>query len=387
MNIRLSLALLRKGIVVRAGDPLCKASDGELPPAGPGTRMAADGQRLTAMVDGLAIVDAWNAWVYPATIIEQHIGVSRPLTVAGNVIILGDLGMGAQISAGGSVGVKGRTASARVKAAGMVVLSGDCENSMVQCGVERPGLAEAHESVRDLAGALDGIAGVMDQLQLHPAFQSRDLKANLGPLLQTLVERNFREFPVQVSRALKALVHFVHMGGAIEELIRLLVDHFAEGKLLSVTKPVLTRANRLVRESAALFREEAESRPTLTVAGWVRQSKLHASGSVEIREGVCQTSTVEAGVGVTVEREIVGCKVKAGESIQAASASGGGTLELQGMGQVPLAIAVAEGPTGWVVRLGRVSARFPLPLAPVWVRQANGHLELGPNQEVPGDAG
>lgn len=149
------------------------------------------------------MVEPDNAWVFPAEIHRGDVYRGMPLAVTGNLIVLGSLQPGAQVKAGGSVGVRGEVQKARMEAARSVALLTGCSHSVVQAGAANRLYELSITRVEAVESSLRRLQAVVKQLQVHPAFRTLDLQVSLKPLLQVLVEQSFAGFPSQVYEAIK----------------------------------------------------------------------------------------------------------------------------------------------------------------------------------------
>lgn len=378
MNSQLTLDMLRRGFPVQPGEVLARSEIGRLLKAGPGTTLSDDGTTLMAKAGGLAVVSADSTWVFPAEIYRGDIFRGDIVTVSGNLVVLGAVQADARIKVGGSLGVRGEVQSGRIEVMGSVVLLTGCSNSTVQAGANQRGHQLSLAKLEIMEAELRRFLATVEQLRSHPSFRTMDLENSLEALLRVLVERSFAGLPMQIFKAFKRCQLHEHLGGPLTSLRTLLEERFIQGNLVRTTHGELQEAHRL---TLAVLGELVRSRDThqsMVIMFGATGSTLQATGEVTILQGNCTRTNIEAGTGVRVEGEIQGGSVVANEWIEAVGVSGGGSLEVNGPGE----IRADSIKGGTLLRVGHVSTQTVGTIAPASVHLSDGRLAWRHSQEV-----
>lgn len=370
MTLVLTLDLLLNGVLVETGTVLLRSEDAALQ-AGPGTLLR--GSSLIAATSGLAMVDSDQASVFPAQIHRGDVLRGQPLICSGNLVVTGSLEPGAQIRAGGAVGVRGEAHNARIEAMGAVVLLTGCSHSHVAAGANQRAFQQSLARVEAVEAELRRLVDVIAQLKGHPKFRTVDLSTSLRPLMQILVEHSFAGFSLQISEVIKRLALHQHHGRALNALREILERRYADGALLDLSQTEVEGTQRLAAEAVAILSEAIEARHDLTVRYDAISSKLIASGSILVAEGNSLASALKAGVGVQVSGKVDGGVLSANEWIQAQTISGGGSVEVEGPGRIQAGTVAS----GTLVRVGHISERFTSTASTAEIRLVEGRLQVG----------
>jgi|GEM_PF-3480705 len=373
MNGLLADQAMQTGVPVPQGAVVYQAADGRLPHAGPGTKASWDGKTLVSLAEGLAVTTSEGVYLVEAQLHQGDVESGRTIASPGNLVVTGKVGVDAEVRAGGFLVVVGPVFSARLSATGSVTLRGGSSRTSVDAGANRQVYGTASERVRVLGNSLRKLLAVLDQLGGHPAFRTLDLQADLRPLLEILVERNFAGLPAEIAEVMRRLQPLAHVGGASTELAGLLGRRFEGRHLLQATRATVEQARLLATSTATQLTElSAAPFPIKVTAGPVLDSTLRAPGDIIVAAGDCRRSQLSGGPLVRVEGRILGGSVSAAKAIEAHAVGDDPALEVSGNGLVRLRGAL--GPA--TVRIAHLAIRLPGFRSPSIIRQVGDRLEI-----------
>lgn len=378
LNLSLTPEVLRSGVPVKPGTVLLRTEGGETPGLGSGTAMSPNGSFVVATVEGLALVGRQTVLVVPAQLRRSDVHRGAPLVATGNLVVMGALQPGAQIKAGGSVGVMGEAQDARIEALGSVTLMAGCSHSVIRAGANNQVYQSSLDRLEAAELSLDRLLGVIQQLQEHPSFRMVDLRVNLKLLMQVLVEQSFAAFPGEMSRVLKQCQLHAHLGGAVAALGELVERRFSGTNLLTITIEEVQRARQLTLEAMDLLVKARDAQQRLTIRYRAVESTLRSNGTIEVQDGDLQACKVEAGAGVRVDGRIASCVVVAQEWIEATDVDGGCSVEVSGPGEIRALRIHSDA----LVRVGHRSVRLDTVVSPAVVHLSQGNLAFQRSQEV-----
>ncbi|MFZ5826415.1 MAG: hypothetical protein ACOY94_19145 [Bacillota bacterium] len=355
MITNLTPAILREGIPVKAGQVICRQEPGSARIIGPGATLRSDGYTVLACTSGLAMSEKDRLWVYPATIYPASLVRGRPLTVSGNLIILGSVRSGAVVRASGELGVLGEVTSADLESSGSCVLLSGCSHSAIRVGIDDQFYETTTRKLEALHGSMERLLKTLEQLKGHPRFSTYDLETSLQPLLEILVERSLSAVPGQIREAIERCGLYRWQGRTLAELEEFLSLRFAGSRLLTVNRLDVERLRDRLEEGMAQLLAKRVMPKDLTVVGDVTQTTMHVFGVVRVLEGSSYNCQVEARIGFEVDGDIEDGYVFASEWVQASRISGFTGVHVNAGG-------VIEGRRiqgGAMVTVGKHSTRLP----------------------------
>jgi hypothetical protein len=282
--------------------------------AGDGARVVEAGcgaLEAYATVDGRPSLSGVTICVESA-VRAQGIPAAAVHEVFGTLVVQGDLGEGARVSATGSVVVGGLVAQARVDGEAGVAVTGSCVGSRVRAGAHQAACRRVHA---ELSAAIEELAlldAAAEQLVAGSAGSARPIPEEAA--LRVLVERRFTGVPErweEAAKVVRADGESALMSREGREAVAAMAR--AVGDLLSGGR--LARADLAhVREAVAIDMERLGSAGAAGAevrAAYLQACHVEASGGLTVTGS--GTYNTDAVIGGDLVAEAPGATVRGGE--------------------------------------------------------------------------
>ncbi|MHB1127215.1 MAG: flagellar assembly protein A [Bacillota bacterium] len=218
----------------------------------------------------------------------------------GDLLLLGNVREGMVAESWGEMRIGGDVYHANVQSMSSVMVRGNAVTSVVTAGVA--GMHDLLPVLEDIAGQIKGIALAIEQLSKNPAFKTADLKDNLGPIVQILLEAKFKGLPnqVEVLAGLLKSIKVESWSERLKEFSQELVSIFRNKPLSITTNQLITlqlTAQELLEDYMSLPQQPGDLEVSYAI-----NSVLKASGHVVVRGQGCFNTQITAGGNVNVSR-------------------------------------------------------------------------------------
>ena len=279
-----------------------------------GVRISDDGQKAIAMIAGKPVLEG-----------RSYLRVVRLMVHSGNVdirsgnvrfwgdlLILGKVTEGAEVSAQGDITIIGDATGAEIRAGGKVVCRGSLIRSRVQAGGLKSLYTRLAPILDDLNEILDWIIQETTIIQEHPSNRKRLNKGDINRVVRLLIERKRKQLDALAGEYAAALeAADLPFPPAIRELVRdvgslTLGPVSRSGPVPDDLKSILDR-----KEEVDYLLDSLPDQPGDILCSYAQNSVLEASGTITVTNEGCFHSTLRSGKQVKVDGVFRGGEIHA----------------------------------------------------------------------------
>ncbi len=269
-----------------------------------GCELSTDGQTAIAIISGRPVLENVAQRTYlavePIYSVKEVNAATGDIRFAGDVEVKGDV-EGCTIAAQGNVEILGDVSRATIIAGSSVFIHKMIFSSEVTAGGRSAVCLAILPLMQEISGHVSDLIEQAEYLIKSGEGENGDNSPSVGPLLQSLVDKRFKELPQKVIQLVGvALSSPVPITEDAIKLVNQLNNSFCGVGPVGITR--LSYLRELVDELAefAEFAKGYIRKSDCIKAKYVQNSTLKSSGDVFIEGQGCYITTVEAGGKVTV---------------------------------------------------------------------------------------
>ncbi|MEW6228776.1 MAG: FapA family protein, partial [Bacillota bacterium] len=285
-----------------------------------GVKISDDGRRAIAAIAGRPVLEGRGVPYLRIVQLMVHSGDvdirSGNLRFWADLLILGNITEGMQVSAHGDITVVGNATGAVVRAGGRVICRGSFIGSRVQAGGLKSLYNRLAPLLDDLGKILDGIIQETSRIQHHPVNRRRLRKSDINRVVRLLIERKRKEIDALASEYAAALeAADLPFPPAIRELVLGIKD---------LTRGSVGRREPVPDDLKSILKKKEEinyllgslpDQPGDILCSYAQNSVLEASGSIIVTNEGCFHSTLRSGKQVKVSGVFRGGEIYASGSV------------------------------------------------------------------------
>ncbi|MGE5587959.1 MAG: flagellar assembly protein A [Clostridia bacterium] len=285
-----------------------------------GVKLSEDGRRAVAVIAGRPVLE--GRWVPYLRVVRLMVHSGNIDIKSGNVrfwgdlLILGNVTEGAEVSAHGDITIIGDATGAALRAGGKVVCRGNLIGSRVHAGGLKSLYSRLAPILNDLQEILGWIIQETTRIQQHPSNRRRLKKGDINRIVRLFIERKKKELDAIATEYTIALqAADLPFPPAIREL----VQDIARITLGPVgrTEPIPDDLKSILekKEEVDYLLDSLPDQPGDILCSYVQNSVLEASGSIIVTNEGCFDSTLRSGKQVEVKGVFRGGKIQAMGSV------------------------------------------------------------------------
>lgn len=212
---------------------------------------------------------------------------SGNIDFVGNVEVVGEVGEGMEVKAGGEIHIGKNVESAVIRAGGRITIDGNILHSTVTAGCENVEKRQYYDNLMNLKGIIKDLGDSAEQVREHNLLGPRQY----GEIVKILIENKFKSLP-KLSRSI--LNYNMSQGIQQSEITTFIIN-----KMLGMG-PLKIKEVKEIQDFLELVEQEAEEIENLTVIpadiylGYTQGTEIEASGSVFITGKGQYTSNIAA---------------------------------------------------------------------------------------------
>lgn len=326
-----------------------------------GVRISDDGQKAIAAIAGRPLIEDRGTKCLKVTQLMIHHGdvdmTSGNLRFSGDLLVLGNVTEGMQVSVLGDVTVKGNVTGAVIRAGNRVI----CQGSVIKSQIYAGNLTRLNDLVAPLMDDLGKLIleTIRDTANLQQLLVSRGKPETQSDTLQgkNTVEQIVRLLIQKKSESIEAIIKQctatldltdLPFPPPINELVQTVLNLIPNvensgGAPLEILEIVLDK----IREVSRLL-DSLPDRPNDIICSYVQNSVLEATGSISVTDKGGFYSTLDAGSDVSVKGVFRGGEISAQGNVfvhEAGSpglSSGGVKIKTRGASTVKIRRAFPE---------------------------------------------
>ncbi len=281
-----------------------------------GVQVSEDGQRAVASIEGRPVIEGRHEPHLRVIRLMVHPGDvdmrSGNLRFRGDLLVLGNVNEGMEVSAHGDITVVGSISGAKVTAGGKVICRGRAIGSRVSAGGLKSFYSRLAPLLDELGGILDGIIRETTRIRDHPANRRRLKQGDINRVVRLLVERRRQRLDAlagEYASALEAvdLPFPSTIRGLVDSVQRLTSGSVGRDGCIGDDLESIVAKREEIRRLLDAYPEH----PGHIVCSYVQNSSLDAGGDIVVRDEGCFYSRLMAGGQVKVHGVFRGGEVSA----------------------------------------------------------------------------
>ncbi|HHY43002.1 MAG TPA: DUF342 domain-containing protein [Thermoanaerobacterales bacterium] len=329
--------------------------------AGDGAILTKDGKRVVATRPGRPTVARRHNMVKVSVVNELvHNGdvdlSSGNIVYKGDILISGNVTENMSVESNQNIMIKGLVCAAKVQALGSVFVQGNILSSTITAGKTTDFQKKLLPALHILAEGLQEMAVSIQHLQEERNLTMRDDKEDIGPLLKFLLEKKY-SYLIDAVKVLRQEAMLHEMCAEEIEFINNIKRALVECPL---TVNNLSELLQLVQEASAL--EQALTYQPNTegniVALSIQNSKVIATGDIEVVGSGCYISQIQAGKNVNISGVVRGGTIRACGDVYIGELGSKGGAVATVVANPTSVVTIGRAFVNSVVRLGGRSYRF-----------------------------
>ena len=281
-----------------------------------GVKLSEDGRKAVAVIAGRPVLE--GRWVPYLRVVRLMVHSGNIDIKSGNVrfwgdlLILGNVTEGAEVSAHGDITIIGDATGAVLRAGGKVVCRGNLIGSRVHAGGLKSLYSRLAPILNDLQEILGWIIQETTRIQQHPSNRRRLKKGDINRIVRLLIERKKKELDAIATEYTTALqAADLPFPPAIRELVQ---------DIASITLGPVGRTGPIPDDLKSILEKKEEvdyllnslpDQPGDILCSYAQNSVLEASGSITVTNEGCFHSTLRSGKQVEVKGVFRGGEIHA----------------------------------------------------------------------------